>query len=93
MKDSEILIEAKRRLAGKDGSYEYICNEIRWSFGGDYSGQRDKLIEWIEQMLDGEHTYYGWLSKNNHPCTDKATRAGQLAWLDWMIDYCKKEEA
>lgn len=93
MKDSDVLREVRRDI---ESGTKFICWAIRASSGT--KKQRDALIAWVETML-GHHTHYGsWLMEKLPEFTftddyEQITKKGRLAWLDWMIAYCEKEEA
>lgn len=96
MKDSEILRRAKLRIEQKSNTY--ICYAINDAIGGTVK-QANSLTDWVQKML-GPHLFYeGWLAKNhrdlylNHRHDFAWMREARLAWLDWMIAYCEKEEA
>jgi hypothetical protein len=93
MKDSELL----RRVHSKVRTYNhiFICRAID-SIRAPME-QKQSLIQWVMQMLAGYYTYNDWL-RYQHPKRYAKMRLGdfkyaRLAWLDWMIAYCEKEEA
>ncbi|WP_404534821.1 hypothetical protein [Massilia sp. TN1-12] len=83
-----------------------ICLAIGQVAGRKYREQGNRLIEWVGKMLDG-HLYYSWWLRQHHPDVyakvwetwqmtgrrGSPWRGGRLAWLDWMIAECEKEEA
>lgn len=91
MKDSELLKQARDRISS--GNSTFICNAIRYV--SNYGEQGRSLVSWVRKMLDGPNTYETWMNQN-HPYvrhTKVDWKAARLAWLDWMIAYCEKEEA
>ena len=95
MKDSEVLRTVRHLIA--NGTCHYICHAI--DHVGRRSSQAKSLIKWVESMLGGGSalglapSYGDWLREHGYVCTWAACAQGRLAWLDWMIDYCEKEEA
>ena len=92
MKDSEILRDVRFRIWS--GTY-YICWALNDTKLGSHK-QRSSLKEWVVWMLQGEQSLNSWLQKHKSiPIDVSASRikATRLAWLDWMIAYCEKEEA
>jgi hypothetical protein len=104
IKDSDILKEARKHI--EQDKYIVLCVAIRNSFR--YCGvieRHAKLIAWIEKML-GPHFYYSHWLKANHPAfyhkqyrkwkmggrCGSPWKEGRLAWLDWMIAECEREE-
>lgn len=97
MKDSELLRIVHRAMQRNEGS-RYICNAIK-----DIAGRTQQTWElraWIRHMLNGFNTYDTWLAieqpeayRRMMNARGDAFQKGRLAWLDWMIDYCEKEEA
>lgn len=98
MKDSEVLKGARLRIAC--GEADFVC----YAIDTDEPMQKARLEDWVCSMLTNNHiSYSGWLMKNHFKFYLKnvypngnhvdVCRAGRLAWLDWMIAYCEKEEA
>lgn len=98
VKDSDILKEARRRIA------EYEASRVCYAIGGVGTlTQRNRLYAWIRKMLDGRIYYEDWLRAHHREFADQVgiesasdielARPGRLAWLDWMIAECEKEEA
>jgi hypothetical protein len=96
MKDSEILIKAKDLI--ENDTETFLCWAIiRVGNTLEDSSQSASLLDWVEDMLGDSKWYSGWLYKHHGEIAEKMTlqdrKQGRLQWLDWMIDYCKKEEA
>lgn len=96
VKDSEILRAARRRI--ELYQRDYICYAINDVCMGTVK-QKTALMRWVQDMLQGSYTYSSWL-RVYHPDihtqmfhTKGSFRKGRLAWLDWMIEQCEKEEA
>lgn len=91
MKDSTILKKAKKYI--KNGRSFYVCHAVCLAqSGGRVSAGKCPLTQWIQSMLGTHYTYHGWLLERGHDTSFQSVKAGQLAWLDWMIAYCEKEE-
>jgi hypothetical protein len=103
-KDSDFLKEVRRRIEqDKDNA---LCVAISNTSRHYNIKRHNKLIAWIEKML-GNYFYYSHWLKANHPdfyreqyrkwqMSDRRSspwKEGRLAWLDWMIAECEKEEA
>lgn len=101
MKDSEVLREARESVANQE--FSHICFALR----GD-SEHLESLRHWVDDMLGcGCTTYECWLVTHHkdfyHTICAKGRdsgknfhdicRPGRLAWLDWMIAYCEKQES
>jgi hypothetical protein len=87
MKDSEILLSAKKRL--KTTNDRFICIAI--SRVKAVKRQKQALINWIEDMLDGKCTYDKWLHSMGYDSSNTfMVEKSRLAWLDWMIEYCEQ---
>lgn len=96
VKDSRILRAAKRRI--ERGQNMHLCFAIEDVTVGT-NAQKDSLIRWVMCMLKGYGFYEDWLRKYHPEVHAKYRwdtvwrRKARAAWLDWMIDYCVKEEA
>lgn len=95
-KDSDILRAARKRIALY--KRDHLCSAINDVRKGTVE-QKTALLDWIEAMLQGALSYGAWL-KANHPemftkmlHTKGSFRQGRLAWVDWMIAECEKEES
>lgn len=89
MKDSEFLVIVREKIRNR--TYTHICFAIQSVNAPQY--QRMRLIAWIESMLGSNNTYLRWLLFNNYSTGGGAPYYGRLAWLDWMIAECEKNEA
>lgn len=95
VKDSEILKEAARYI--RDGKTHYICYAIEDVEIGT-SEQKNALTHWVMHMLKGATFYEMWLITHHpkiywkHRSDPSWLRKARLAWLEWMITYCKQEE-
>ena len=99
MKDSEILKQARRRVAACE--CEFICHALIAEETRETRDQCRALREWISSMLEDCCALEYWLKCslpepkltfsdiNADPAKLRNTR---LAWLDWMIAYCEAEE-
>lgn len=93
MKDSELLGVAKKRI--QDGKNRCICYALVDAEPNQREHlQLDALLEWIDKML-GEFAYYEdwYFRKFKTRISEIDAKKARLAWLDWMIAYCEKEEA
>jgi len=90
MKDSELLQEVKKVIAS--GSEMHICTTIRRSAAP--TEQKRSLTAWIGSMLGDAYTLESWLSDNGYGTAHYYSNAKyiRLAWLDWMIEQCQKDE-
>lgn len=97
MKDSEVLRRARDSI--ESGVDVFICLAIAKNplYNGLYDSEIP-LVCWINSMLnegrkDNPTTYSGWLPiKLSMEMDAEDFKQGRLQWLDWMIDYCEKEE-
>lgn len=94
MKDSELLQEVKKVIASD--SEWHICTAIQRSVGSP--SQKSHLTRWVQSMLGESQTLEAWLGKRGYSSAGLNTRyfekckQTRLAWLDWMIKRCKKDE-
>jgi hypothetical protein len=88
--DANILRAARKRIERKKN--DHICYAIDKVKIGTVE-QKTKLLRWIMSML-APHFHYGkWLLATGHENDKESSRAGRLAWLDWMIAECEKEQS
>jgi cytochrome c-type biogenesis protein CcmH/NrfG len=97
MKDSDVLRAARQMLLSQDK--DYICHAIEWV---DHASceQKEDLPGWVLAMLAPHVSYERWLLYTHpklwgdtpQPERSGKARQARLAWLDWMIAECEKEE-
>jgi len=94
MKNSIYLKKVKKLYLSHYSEFLCICI----AGANENIAQTRNIEQWVYKMLGGRATYEIWLTNNGidwddiHKNQDKV-RQGRLAWLDWMIAYCEKEEA
>jgi hypothetical protein len=98
MKDSEVLRKARELIDSEKESYicyaiSHVTKGAYWAYTSD-TKQAKSLHAWIYKMLGGSQTYATWACKTTGRWpSPRDARKSRLAWLDWMIAYCEKEEA
>lgn len=96
VEDSVLLRAARSRI--ERGVDQYLCFAIGNCRIGTVN-QKLALKMWVRMMLKGSSYYEGWLQLNHYNIWKKRQwdtkwkKQARLAWLDWMIAYCEKEEA
>jgi len=103
MKRSEILREAKKLILSN--KQYYLCfaiDDLSWKYDMGGYWKCENIKDWAITLLDGRRTLNSWLV-HNYPdmfinCNDieeeyVIVKQCRLAWIDWMIEYCEKEEA
>lgn len=103
MKDSEFLRRARELLAKTEcGHNSGLCMAIRAIRVTHETATTEKqmksLLEWVEVSLEGRLWVQCWLLSKIGPkrywaeFSLEKLRETRLAWLDWMIMECEKNE-
>lgn len=94
MKNSEILKQARRKIAS--GNQRYICYAIE-EVDGATGRQRLMLARWVTGLLGAHESYESWL-RAHHPqfyirngVVFDGAQKGRLQWIDWMIRHQKAQ--
>ncbi len=88
MTDAEVLKRVRKTIAKSNSVYCFICHQI--NFEGDTVNQINSLKMWISTMLGSAVTYQNWLAEEGFLASKTAIIQGRLAWLDWMIAECER---
>jgi hypothetical protein len=64
-----------------------ICCALPVGKAGGY------LAEYITKSLDGYLWLNSWRAKRCLPVNAESMRAARLAWIDWMLELLKEEQA